>query len=209
MRILIVDDHALIRRGLKQVLQDGLGAVAVGEAENAGQALEEVIKRTWDIVVMDITLPGRSGLDVLQEIKVACPNLPVLILSMHSEDQFGVRVLRAGAAGFIPKEAAPEDLVKAIRKVVAGGRYVTNTLAEKLAADVAQPADQLPHEHLSDREFQVLRLIASGKAVGQIATELSLSVKTISTYRARVLEKMRLQNNAQLTHYAISRQLVE
>ena len=209
IRVLITDDHALIRRGLRQVLQEGLGAVTVGEAQDAREALELIMTQSWDVVVMDITMPGRSGLDILRDIKLAHPELPVLILSMHPEDQFAVRVLKSGASGFIPKESAPEELIKAIRKVLAGGRYVTPALAEKMAFDLALQSDKPPHETLSDREFQVLRMIASGKPVGQIAEELSLSVKTISTYRARVLEKMRMQNNAELTHYAIKHHLVD
>lgn len=209
LKVLITDDHALIRRGLKQVLQEGLGAVTVGEAQDAKEALEQIMKQRWDVVIMDITMPGRSGLDILRDIKLAQPLLPVLILSMHPEDQFAVRVLKAGASGFIPKESAPEELIKAIRKVVAGGRYVTPALAEKMAFDLAARRDKPPHETLSDREFQVLRLIGSGKPVGQIAEDLGLSVKTVSTYRARVLEKMSMQNNAELTHYAIKHQLVD
>ena len=209
IRVLITDDHALIRRGLRQVLLEGLDAVTVGEAQNASEALDQVQKKAWDVVVMDITMPGRSGLDILRDIKLARPNLPVLILSMHPEDQFAVRALKSGAAGFIPKESAPEELIKAIRKVLAGGRYVTAALAEKMAFDLSTHSDKLAHETLSDREFQVLRMIASGKTVGQIAEDVSLSVKTVSTYRARILEKMRLQNNAELTHYAIKHQLVD
>jgi two-component system invasion response regulator UvrY len=209
IRVLIADDHALIRRGLKQVLQEGLGGVTIGEAQDAREALDQIMKHAWDVVVMDITMPGRSGLDILKDIKLAKPSMPVLILSMHPEDQFAVRVLKSGAAGFIPKESAPEELIKAIRKVLAGGRYVTASFAEKMAFDLSSHSDKPPHETLSDREFQVMRLIASGKQVGQIAEQLSLSVKTVSTYRARVLEKMRLQNNAELTHYAIKHQLVD
>jgi DNA-binding NarL/FixJ family response regulator len=209
LRVLITDDHPLIRRGLKQVLQEGLGSVVVGEAQNAGEALEQIVKRSWDVAVMDITMPGRSGLDILRDIRNANPKLPVLILSMHSEDQFARRVLKAGAAGFIPKETAPEELIKAIRKVLSGGKYITPSLAEKIAFDLAKPPEEAPHEHLSDREFRVLQLIASGKSVSQIGEHLSLSVKTISTYRARILEKMRMQNNAELTHYAIKHELVD
>jgi DNA-binding NarL/FixJ family response regulator len=199
----------LIRRGLKQVLLEGLGSVTVGEAQNAGEALELILQSPWDVVVMDISMPGRSGLDILRDIKLARPKLPVLILSMHPQDQFAVRVLKSGAAGFIPKESAPEELIKAIRKVLAGGRYVTAALAEKMAFDLTAQNDKPAHELLSDREFQVLRLIASGKAVGQVAEQLGLSVKTVSTYRARLLEKMGLRNNAELTHYAIKHQLVD
>ena len=209
IRVLITDDHALIRRGLKQVLQEGLGAVVVGEAQNAGEALDQITTRPWDVVVMDITMPGRSGLDILRDIKSIKPDLPVLILSMHAEDQFAVRVLKSGAAGFIPKESAPEELIKAIRKVITGGRYITASLAERMAFELATPSDKPLHEALSDREFEVLRLIASGKSVGQIAEQVKLSVKTISTYRARVLEKMNMENNAELTHYAIKHKLVD
>jgi two-component system invasion response regulator UvrY len=209
IRVLITDDHALIRRGLRQVLEEGLGGVIVGEAKDAREALEQITKEEWNVVVMDITMPGRSGLDILRDIKLVCPNLPVLILSMHPEEQFAVRVLKSGAAGFIPKESAPEELIKAIKKVLAGGRYVTAALAEKMDFDLSAPGEKQAHELLSDREFQVLRMIASGKAVGQIGEELSLSVKTISTYRARILEKMRMQNNAELTHYAIKHLLVD
>jgi two-component system, NarL family, invasion response regulator UvrY len=209
IRVLITDDHALIRRGLRQVLEEGLGGVTVGEAQDAGEALDQIMNQEWDVVVLDITMPGRSGLDILRDIKLAQPNLPVLILSMHPEEQFAVRVLKSGAAGFIPKESAPEELIKAIKKVLSGGRYVTASLAEKMAFDLSGHADRPLHEGLSDREFQVMRLIASGKQVGQIAEQLSLSVKTVSTYRSRVLAKMQLQNNAELTHYAIKHQLVD
>jgi len=208
-RVIIADDHALIRRGLKQVLQDGMPGVVVGEAKDGREALDLILSQEWSVVVMDITMPGRSGLDVLHDIKLARPNLTVLILSMHPEDQFAIRVLRSGAAGFIPKESAPEELIKAIKKVMAGGRYVTSTLAEQLAVNLSTPTDTPPHELLSDREFQVLRLIASGKTVGQIAQEMGLSVKTISTYRARILEKMRMQTNAELTHYAVKHELTD
>lgn len=209
IRVLITDDHVLIRRGLKQILQEGFGAVTIGEAQDARQAMEQIAKHDWDVVVMDITMPGRSGLDVLRDIKMVRPGLPVLILSMHPEEQFAVRVLKSGAAGFIPKESAPEELIHAVKKVLTGGRYVTATLAEKIAFDLSAQTDKPLHETLSDREFEVLCMIASGKTVGQIAEKLGLSVKTISTYRARILEKMRMKNNAELTHYAIKNQLVE
>lgn len=181
----------------------------VGEAHDAKQALEEIAKHEWDVVIMDITLPGRSGLDILRDIKMLRPDLPVLILSMHPEEQFAVRVLKSGAAGFVPKESATDELIVAVKKVLAGGRYVTSTLAEKIAFDLATQTGQPPHETLSDREFEVMCMIASGKAVGQIATKLGLSVKTVSTYRARILEKMRMENNAELTHYAIKNRLVQ
>lgn len=165
-------------------------------------------KEHWDIVVLDITMPGRSGLEVLREIKRSKPRLPVLVLSMHPENQFAVRVLKRGASGYMTKESAPDELVGAIRKIMAGGRYVSTSLAEKLATYLSSDNQKQPQEMLSDREFQVLRLIASGKMVGEIAKELSLSVKTISTYRARILEKMGLKNNAELMHYAMQHELV-
>jgi DNA-binding NarL/FixJ family response regulator len=209
MKILLADDHAVVRRGLKQILADEFTRAAFGEARNAQEALDLVWKEKWDVVILDITMPGRSGLEVLREIKRSRPKLPVLVLSMHPENQFAVRVLKRGAAGYMTKESAPDELVGAIKKVLAGGRYVSASLAEKLASYVSSDAQKPPQESLSDREFQVLRLIASGKAVSEIARELSLSVKTISTYRTRILEKMGLRNNAELMHYAMQHQLVE
>jgi two-component system invasion response regulator UvrY len=209
MKILITDDHAVLRRGLKQILEDGFGKIQFGEAANASEAIAQVAREHWDLVVMDITMPGRSGLDALKEIKAIKPNMRVLVLSVHSEDQFAVRVLKAGASGFLNKDSAPEELVKAVRKVVGGGRYVSASLAEKLAMKLDKPGDQLPHQTLSDREFQVLRMIGSGKTVSEIAHELSLSVKTVSTYRSRILEKMNLNTNAELTRYSFEHKLVE
>ncbi|MFY9926304.1 MAG: response regulator transcription factor [Opitutaceae bacterium] len=209
MRILIADDHAVVRQGLKQILAGAFKRAVFGEATNSQEALEHVWKEPWDVVILDITMPGRSGLDALKEIKQARPKLPVLILSMHPEDQFAVRLLKAGASGYMTKETAPEELVGAVNKAVAGGRYVSGALAEKLASLVVHDAQTAPHELLSDREFLILRLIASGKTVSAIARELSLSVKTISTYRTRLLEKMSMSNNAELVHYAFQYQLVE
>jgi len=209
MKILITDDHAVVRKGLRQILADEFKKAAFAEAGNASEALDRIRKEAWDVVVLDITMPGRSGLEALKEIREARPKLPVLVLSMHPEDQFAVRVLKAGASGYMTKESAPEELVGAIKKVVAGGRYVSTALAEKMASYLAIDTPKPPHERLSDREFVVLRMIASGKTVSQIAEELSLSVKTVSTYRVRVLEKMGMTNNAELTHYAIKSQLVE
>jgi DNA-binding NarL/FixJ family response regulator len=194
---------------LKQILADEFKRASFGEARNAQEALDLIWKENWDVVVLDITMPGRSGLDVLREIKRFKPKLPVLVLSMHPENQFAVRVLKRGAAGYMTKESAAAELVGAIKKVLAGGRYVSTSLAEKLATYLASDAQKPPQELLSDREFQVLRLIASGKIVSEIAKELSLSVKTISTYRTRILEKMGLRNNAELMHYAMQHQLVE
>src|SRR6266478_2137592 len=209
MRILLADDHAVVRHGLKQILADEFKRAVFGEARNAQEALSHIWKETWDVVVLDITMPGRSGLEVLREIKKSRPKLPVLVLSMHPENQFAVRVLKRGAAGYMTKESAPEELVGAIKKVLAGGRYVSTSLAEKLATYLSSDTQKPAQELLSDREFQVLRLIASGKIVSEIARELSLSVKTISTYRTRILEKMGMKNNAELMHYAMQHQLVE
>ncbi|HWA10519.1 MAG TPA: response regulator transcription factor [Opitutaceae bacterium] len=208
MRILIADDHAVVRQGLRQILKEAFPRASFGEAANSQQVLERVWKEAWDIVILDLTMPGRSGLEVLKEIKQSKPALPVLMLSMHPEDQFAVRLLKAGAAGYMTKESAPEALVGAVRKAVAGGRYVSAALAEKLASFLVHDVEVAAHETLSDREFLILRLIAGGKSVGIIARELSLSVKTISTYRSRLLEKMGLSNNAQLVHYAFQNHLV-
>lgn len=209
MKILITDDHAVLRRGLMQILEDGFGKVQFGEAANAGEAITQVSKSNWDLVVLDITMPGRNGLDALKEIKSIKPESRVLILSVHGEDQFATRVLKAGAAGFLNKDSAPEELVKAARKVISGGRYVSSTLAEKLASTLEKKHSDFPHQLLSDREFQVLRMIGSGRTVSEIAAELSLSVKTVSTYRSRILEKMSLNTNAELTRYCFENKLVE
>ena len=209
IKILIADDHAIIRRGLCHIVAGEPDMDVVGEAENAQQTLDFVNRQHFDVVVLDINMPGRSGLDVLKEIKQERPSLPILVLSVHSEEQYGVRVLKAGAAGYLNKESAPEQLVKAIRKVYRGGKYVSESLAEKLVIELGSDSDQPPHESLSDREYEVMRLIASGKAVGEIAGLLSLSVKTVSTYRARLLRKMNLKNNAELTFYVIQNQLLD
>src|SRR3954463_13379690 len=208
MRILIADDHAVVRHGLKQILADEFKRAEFGEARNGQEELNRVWKEPWDVVVLDITMPGRGGLEVLKEIKKSKPKLPVLMLSMHPEDQFAVRLLKVGAAGYMTKESAPNELVGAVKKVVAGGRYVSPSLAEKMASYLAIDVQTPPHERLSDREFLVLRLIASGKTPTTIAKELGLSVKTISTYRMRILEKMNMANNAERTHYAIQNNLV-
>jgi len=209
MRILITEDHAVMREGLKLILADHFKKAQFGEASNATEALDLVWKEKWDVVVLDITMPGRSGLEVLKEIKRSRPHLPVLILSMHPEDQFAVRLLKAGAAGYLTKESAGEELVGAIKKVVGGGRYISPSLAERLASYLTIDVRKAPHERLSDREFSILRMIASGKQVSEIAKELSLSVSTVSTYRSRILEKMTMKNNAELTHYALQKGLVD
>lgn len=209
IKVLVVDDHAIVRQGLKLVLTDEFSLLEFGEACNSQEVLDQVDKQRWDIVVLDITMPGRNGLEVLKELKQIRPELPVLVLSMHPENQFAVRVLKAGAAGYMTKENAPDELVKAIKKVLAGGKYVSPSLAEKLAFDLETNMEKPFHEALSDREYQVMCMIASGKTVKQIAGELSLSVKTISTYRTRILEKMKMKNNAELTYYAIRNRLVD
>src|SRR5882762_8754405 len=209
IKILIADDHAIVRRGLKKVLAETSDIVVAGEATNGREALEKLQAGNWDVLVLDINMPGRSGLDILKDIKRLRPELPVLVLSMHAEEQFATRTLKAGASGYLNKESAPEELVKAIRKVCSGGKYVSATQAERMVGELTGDTDKLPHELLSDREYEILCLIASGKTPTQIAGELSLSVKTVSTYRARILEKMNLTTNAQLTHYAIKGGLVE
>jgi DNA-binding NarL/FixJ family response regulator len=207
--VLIADDHAILRRGLKEILVRELDGVSCGEAESAQQVLAQVQTHDWDVVILDVTMPGRSGLDVLKDLKILRPKLPVLVLSMHPEDQYGKRVLKAGASGYMNKESAPEELIKALRKVLAGGRYVSPLLAEKLATDLNEDAGRPAHEILSDREFEVLRKLASGKTVGQIAEDLRLSVPTVSTYRARILEKLNLSTTAELMHYAMRNHLIE
>ncbi|MGD8491309.1 MAG: response regulator transcription factor [Anaerolineae bacterium] len=209
IRALIADDHAVVRQGLKQILGDTPEMVVAGEATTGQEVLDKIRAETWDVVVLDISMPDRSGLDVLKQLRSERPRLPVLVLSMHSEDQYAVRVLKAGASGYLTKDSAPDELVKAIRKVVSGGRYVSSFLAEKLAFEIGTDSSRLPHETLSDREFQVLRLIAAGESVTEIAAELCLSVKTVSTYRARMLEKMNLTTNAELMHYAMQNHLID
>jgi len=208
IRVLVVDDHAILRRGLRALISDAFAAAEFGEASNAEQALEQLRLKTWDIALLDVTLPGKSGLDLLKELKDGWPRLPVLVLSVHSEDQFALRALKAGAEGYMTKESVPEELVEATRRILAGGRYVSPTLAEKLASGVRKDSTKTPHETLSDREHEVMCYIASGKTVTEIARELSLSVKTISTYRTRILEKLDLRNSAEITRYAIQNGLV-
>jgi two-component system invasion response regulator UvrY len=209
IRVLIADDHAVVRQGLKQILGDTPEMAVAGEATNGQEVLDKVRAETWDVVILDISMPDRSGLDILKQLRSERPKLPVLVLSMYSEDQFAMRVLKAGASGYLTKDSASDELVKAVRKVASGGKYVSPFLAEKLAFEIGSDANKLPHETLSDREFQVLRMIATGKAVGEIAAELSLSPKTISTYRARLMKKMNLTTNADLIHYAIQNHLVD
>src|SRR3954463_15914723 len=209
MKILIADDHAVVRQGLKQILADEYRRATFGEASNAQEAIDRIWNEEWDVVILDVTMPGRSGLEALKEIRKSKARLPILVLSMHPEDQFAMRVLKSGASGYMTKESAPAELVGAVKKVMGGGRYVSAALAEKMAEHMGTDFARPPHERLSNREFLVLRLLASGKTVSQVAEELSLSVKTISTYRTRILEKMVMSNNAELTHYAIQNNLVQ
>jgi len=208
LRILIADDHPVVRRGLRQIVADSRDMAVVDEATNGWEVLSKVRVSDYDVVLLDIAMPGMDGLDVLTQLKHERPRLPVLMLSMYPEEQFAKRAIRAGASGYVTKESAAEELVGAIRKVSTGGKYVSSALAEKLALDLERGGKQPPHETLSDREYQVMSLIASGKTVTGIARELSLSVKTISTYRSRILEKMNLKNNAELTNYAIKNGLI-
>ncbi len=209
IKVLIADDHAILRRGLTEILARELEGAVCGEAKDAQEVVAKVQSERWDLVILDLSMPGRSGLDVLRDIKGMQPKLPILVLSMHPEDQYGKRILKAGASGYMNKESAPEELIRAIRKVLAGGRYVSPALAEKLVMDLNEDVTRPVHETLSDREFEVLRMIASGKTVTQIAEELHLSAATVSTYRARILEKMKMTTTAQLMRYALSNHLVD
>jgi len=209
INIIIVDDHPIVRQGLKQILSEEPDMAMFGEAQNSQEVLDLIHKQDWDAVVLDITMPGRGGLDVLKEIKHERPKLPVLILSIHPEDQYAVRALKAGASGYLNKESAPEELVRAIRKILRGGKYISSTLAEKLAFNLEVEAEKPPHEILSDREYQVMLMIASGKTTSAIAEEMSLSIKTVSTYRSRILEKMKMKSNVDLTYYVIKNNLID
>jgi DNA-binding NarL/FixJ family response regulator len=208
MKVLVADDHAVVREGLKRILTQDQGIQVVAEAEDGAAALARAHEMDLDVVVLDMSMPGRGGLETLQELKRLWPRLGVLVLSMHPEDQYAVRVLREGADGYLSKESAAEELINALRKIHGGGKYVSSTLAERLALTVERGFEGPPHERLSTREFQVMVLLAEGKTVTQIGDDLHLSVKTISTYRARVLEKMGMKNNAELMHYAIEEGIV-
>jgi len=208
LRILITDDHAVVRRGLEQVLEEEFDKVVFGEAQNTREMIEHLQKKTWDVVILDITLPGRSGLEVLEELKLTHPNLPVLVLSMHPEDQYGIRVLKSGASGYMTKESAPDEIVMAIKKILRGGKYVSPALAERLASNLGVDREKPLHEALSDREYEVMVMICAGKILKEIAQKLDLSIKTVSTYRSRILKKMKMENNAELIRYAIKNQLV-
>jgi DNA-binding NarL/FixJ family response regulator len=209
IRILLADDHAIVREGLKEILVRDFEKVVCGEAGNAQQVLELVRKQKWDLLILDISMPGRSGLDILGDLKKLTPRLPVLVLSMHPEDQLGKRVLKAGASGYMNKQSAPEELIAAVRKVLAGRLYVSPALAERLASDLHENAVRPLHEALSNREFEVLRMIAMGKTVTEIAQELHLSVSTVSTHRARILQKMNMKTTSELIRYALRNHLVD
>ena len=209
IRVLIADDHAIVRQGLRQILSDTPDLTVAGEAENGVQAVQMVRTGEWDVVLMDVSMPDRNGIDALKLIKKEFPRLPVLILSMYPEEQYAIRALKAGAAGYLTKQSAPELLVTAIRQVASGKKYVSPSLAEELANAIGDDSERPPHEKLSDREYQTLCMIASGKTPAEIAEALNLSVKTVSVYRARLLEKMNLRNNAELTHYGLKHGLAE
>jgi DNA-binding NarL/FixJ family response regulator len=209
IRILIADDHAIVRKGLKQIISDTPDLVVADEACNGHETLDKIKQGDLDIVILDITMPGLSGLDILKEVKKIKPDLQVLILSMHPEEQYALRVLKSGAAGYMTKESAPEDLVSAVKKISEGGKYITPSLAEKIASHLEKDVEKPLHESLSDREYEVLCMIGRGKTVSEIAKQLYLSVKTVSTYRTRILEKTHLRNNAELIHYALKHDLVD
>ncbi len=208
-KVLIVDDHEVVRDGIRRLLEEQPGAIACGEAGTAEEAIRTALAGDWDAVVLDLSLAGKSGLEILKELKQVRPRLPVLVLTMHSEEQYARRAFKAGAAGFITKDSPRAELSKAIHKVLEGGKYLSPELAERLIIDLERGVDCAPDQTLSDREFQVMRLIASGKTLSEIADLLSLSDKTISTYRARLMEKMGMRTNAELTHYAIHNKLVD
>jgi len=208
LRILLADDHAVVRQGVKQILAAAYAQATFGEAQNVRELLELIGRERWDIVVLDLNMPGGHGLEALKQIKHDHPQLPVLILTMFPEDQYAVRAIRAGAAGYLNKESAPEELVQAMRKILHGGEYISTAVADELVLYARNKDDQPLHKQLSDREYQVLCLIASGKELKEISTELVLSAKTVSTYRARLLEKMNMKTNAELTYYAIQNGLV-
>jgi len=208
MRILIADDHAILRKGLKEILLEEYHSAHIEETEDADSLFKKAIQGEWDVIITDLSMPGRSGLEALREIKQYLPKTPVLVLSIFPEEQYATRVLKAGASGYINKDAAPTELVKAVRRVLLGRKYITPSIAEKLANDLGMDIDKAPHELLTDREFDVMKLLASGKPILEIANMLSLSPTTISTYRARILAKMCLKTNADLTRYAIQTGLI-
>lgn len=208
IRVLIADDHMVVRKGLRQILLEEFPAAFIQEVADAESMVAQVMQYKWDVVVSDLSMPGRSGLDALQQIKQSFPNLPVLILSIHPEDQYAIRVLKAGAAGYLSKDTASEELVNAVKKVLLGKKYISSSVAEKLAVAVTAGTNDLLHEQLSDREFEVMKQLAIGKSVSDIAANMLLSVTTVSTYRSRIMQKMNMKTNADLTRYAIHNNLI-
>jgi two-component system invasion response regulator UvrY len=209
IKILIADDHTLFRKGLQHILSEYPDMVVTDEASNGQEVLDKIWNNDYDMVLLDITMPGMTGLEALKQLKNARPKLPVLVLSMHPEEQYAVRVIRAGASGYLRKESAPDELITAIQRISGGRKYITSSLAERLADDVEPTAEKPLHNTLSDREFEVFRMIAAGKTITEIAEALFLNARTISTYRSRILEKMQMKTNAELIHYAIKHQILD
>jgi len=209
IKILIADDHPVVREGIKQIIGKAPDMIIGGEALTGQEVLDKIDQDSWDVLILDVNMPGKDGFEVMREVRRNHPRLPILILSVYPEEQIGVRILRAGASGFLNKESAPKELLNAIRKIFSGGKFVSPTLAEKLAVEIGAPSGKEPHTLLSDREFQVLRFIASGKTISEIGNQLSISEKTVRTYRDRLLKKMNLKNDVELTHYALKHQLIE
>lgn len=209
MKIIIADDHAIVREGLKQILSDSLHITSIDDVGDGIELLNKIQKNDYDIIILDISMPGKSGIETLRDIKSIKPNIPVLMLSIHPEEQYAIRVLKAGASGFISKDSAPDELIAAVEKIIGGHKYITPTLAEKLASEISPAKDKPAHEYLSNREFEVFKMIAAGNTITEIANSFNLSVKTISTYRARIYEKMNLSSRAELTQYAIQNKLIE
>jgi two-component system invasion response regulator UvrY len=208
IKLLVADDHAIVRKGIERIIAETSDIIVAGEARNGKEVLEQIAKKTYDLVLLDVSMPGRDGLETLKELKNQWPKLAVLMLSMYPEEQYAVRALRSGASGYLTKESAPDELIAAIRKVSSGGKYVSASLAEKLVSKLGNDSDNPLHEQLSDREYRIMCMMASGKKPTEIALELSLSIKTISTYRSRILKKMLMKSNAEITRYVIEKKLI-